>query len=140
KPLTSFYIDTLAGDERRFDLLLPVYYGNIRQGEIAVSFTIDKLPPKAPVLSIEDDAISGNNAVAVSVFSTDDVYTAIDTRTTVWISASLFRLLPMMPSLMTILCSCLLQVQNLFWAAARTIRFIRFMLIHEILPETKARR
>ena len=82
KPLTSFYIDTLAGDERRFDLLLPVYYGNIRQGEIAVSFTIDKLPPKAPVLSIEDDAVSGNNAVAVSVFATDDVYTAIDTRTT----------------------------------------------------------
>ncbi len=82
KPLTSFYVDTLAGDERRFDLLLNVYYGNIKQGEIPVSFTIDKLPPKAPVLSIEDDAISGNNAVAVSVFATDDVYTAIDTRTT----------------------------------------------------------
>lgn len=81
KPLTSFYVDTLAGDERRFDLNLPVYYGNIRQGEISVSFIIDKLPPKAPVLSIEDDAASGNNAVAVSIFSNDDVYTAIDTRT-----------------------------------------------------------
>lgn len=80
KPLTSFYVDTLAGDERRFDLLLNVYYGNIKQGEIPVSFTIDKLPPKAPVLSIEDDLASGSNAVAVSIFSEDDVYTAIDTR------------------------------------------------------------
>ena len=80
KPLTSFYIDTLAGDERRFDLQLNVYYGNIRQGEIPVSFTIDKLPPKAPVLTIEDDGISGSNAVAVSIFSQDDVYTAIDTK------------------------------------------------------------
>ena len=81
KPLTSFYVDTLAGDERRFDLLLNVYFGNIKQGEIPVSFTIDKLPPKAPVLSIEDDAVSGNNAVSVSIFASDDVYTAIDTRT-----------------------------------------------------------
>ena len=61
-------------------MLLNVYYGNIKQGEIPVSFTIDKLPPKAPVLSIEDDAVSGSNAVAVSVFSEDDVYTAIDTK------------------------------------------------------------
>lgn len=81
KPLTSFYVDTLAGDERRFDLELAVYYGNIRQGVIPVSFTIDKLPPSAPVLSLEENFENDGRSVAVSVFSKEDVYTAVETRT-----------------------------------------------------------
>jgi hypothetical protein len=82
KPLTSFYADTLAGDERLFDLQLAVYYGNIRQGEISVSFTIDKLPPPAPVLILEDESEYEKCSAVISIYSKEDVFTAIGTNVT----------------------------------------------------------
>lgn len=78
KPLTSFYVDTIYGDSRQFSLNLAIYYGNIRQGEIPVNFTIDKCPPEAPKLKIVNTEEYFRNSAMVAVSAGEKVFTAID--------------------------------------------------------------
>lgn len=76
KPLTSFYVDTFYGDEQKFNLSVPVYYGSIRQGELNFAFTIDKKPPEMPILTGSTTETYVRKPVSVSVMSknNDTIY------------------------------------------------------------------
>lgn len=76
-PLTSFYVDTLLGDVLDVDVRLALYYGNIRQGDVALNFTVDKQPPLVPVIRLAPHDEYERDSVTAFVSSPDSVYVAV---------------------------------------------------------------
>lgn len=78
RPLTTYYIDALYGEEKTVSVSLPVYYGNIRQGELAFSVKIDRQPPAPPLLINSENGYWFRNDIGLNLYSSESIYTAID--------------------------------------------------------------
>ena len=77
RPLTSYYIDALYGEEKIVSVSLPIYYGNIRQGELSFSVKIDRQPPAAPLLINSENGYWFRTDIGLNLYSPDSIYTAV---------------------------------------------------------------
>ena len=63
----EIYADTFFGDEVKEDFLAGIYYDGVYQGSVKVSCSLDKLPPKPPVISSPDNSSRARSKMRVQI-------------------------------------------------------------------------
>ena len=67
----KIYADTFFGDEIKDGFTAGIYYGGIYQGPVKVDCTLDKLPPKPPVIHSAGGVTRGVSSSSIVIESSD---------------------------------------------------------------------